>query len=262
MSSRKGKRNFVSSDLTKEIVSDIRNWKNAFIVLDTLSGDAYGKYCEKHPNEFALITHTVGILKYFDSCKSEGELGRMSLESYKKAWHCIALINGIENITFYIWVSSIMGGDKFGSSAINGRIWNGIGFLENGIDLNSAKISSRYTFGGFHGNGFVDLDVYRKSVEAAKSSPRKKNEKVMNDDEVRKEVKRRLLVLSKMEDKLFDETGSGFTMNDEHDMIKSRLTRIKNAIGCFPKASGGYRRLVSKSAYADMLNEQKYGSEL
>lgn len=262
MSSRKGKRNFVSSDLTKEIVSDVRNWKNAFIVLDTLNGKAYKRHCEKHPDEHAFIGQTVGILNYFDFCKSEGFIGRMTLESYKKAWHCIALIKGIENIAFYIWVSSIMGSDRFGSFIRRGSVWNGIGFLENGIDLGAAKIDSRYTFSGFNGNGFVDLDVYRKSVEDAKSSPRKKNEKVMNDDEVRKEVKRRLLILSKMEDKLFNETGNGFTMNDEHDMIKSRLTRIKNAIGCFPKASGGYRRLVSKSAYADMLNEQKYGSEL
>lgn len=88
------------------------------------------------------------------------------------------------------------------------------------------------------------------------------NTAIMNNAEVRKEVRRRIKILECKEDALFDETGEGFAYNSPEHLMLSRLNSLNAKIGSFPKTQGASFRANMTSAHADKMNDPRYGSEL
>lgn len=108
-------KNYSDHSLYKEITRNPKNWKNAFLILDTFSATNIKAFREER---FFNNISTIGAVAWFDFCKQNG-LFKMSLDAYKKAWYCIVFWKKAPlGIGFSHFVHSVMGNDTFGNCNI------------------------------------------------------------------------------------------------------------------------------------------------
>lgn len=84
----------------------------------------------------------------------------------------------------------------------------------------------------------------------------------MNDKQAKREIKRRIAKILKIEDKIFEEKGHGFATNSPEILMLKRLNYALTKIGYASKGPGASLRERATSVYADRLSTPEYGSEL
>lgn len=90
----------------------------------------------------------------------------------------------------------------------------------------------------------------------------RENLRTYNYHEANREITRRLNILDKKEDTLFDENGFGFSMNDYYETIMKNLNCLKVDIGDLPKNNDSFKSHNSVHPSTRKLNSLSYGSEL
>lgn len=171
-------KNYTDHSLFKEITRNPKNWKNAFVVLDTFSATNIKAFRE---SRFFDNLYTIGALSWFEFCKKNG-LFTMSLNAYKKAWYCISFWRRApKEISFTHFVHSIFGEHVFGNSKTKFnafRIEKELGdYSDSIVDLSYTPFfEQRSTYKSeIQGNywiSFKDLkkQVFFESIDAEKGS--------------------------------------------------------------------------------------------
>lgn len=132
-------KNYSDYSLYKEITRNSKNWKNAFLILDTFSATNIKAFREER---FFTNISTIGAAAWFDFCRQNG-LFKMSLDAYKKAWYCIAFWKKPpKKMSFSHFVHSIFGNDTFGNRNIT---FNAFSFENELGDYSNSLIDLIYT---------------------------------------------------------------------------------------------------------------------
>jgi len=161
-------KNYNQHSYYKEITHNNKNWKNAFIILDSFSETNLLSFRNK--KIFNNIS-TIIAIQWFEFCKNN-KIFKMSLDSYKKAWYCICFWkkNPIGFNGFTHFVHSIIGNDVFGNSNIRFNafsIGNTLGDYKNTyVDLSYTPFfSEKSTYKSeIQGKHFISFEELKKLI--------------------------------------------------------------------------------------------------